>query len=195
MREYLQRTFPPEGFYCGPSNERFRRQLYDIYLGGLDMDKFPRLFKRAIPFRMNIKLEDFVKEYICMEQDIQIEDLQESVMQYGRMQSTGRWKPARTRLTGWKNSGWKQRSRNAGISRWGARGRSANRKRLRNSWNHRPESYRRSMRILFSGSPTADMPIWSQNWLALMRRLRGWGPARHAGGRQPTASKSGSSRM
>ena len=87
MREYLQRTFPPEGFYCGPSNERFRRQLYDISLGGLDMEKFPRLFKRAIPFRMNIKLEDFVKEYICMEQDIQIEDLQESVMQYGRMQN------------------------------------------------------------------------------------------------------------
>ena len=37
--------------------------------------------------RMNIKLEDFVKEYICMEQDIHIEDLQESVMQYGRMRS------------------------------------------------------------------------------------------------------------
>ena len=34
---------------------------------------------------MNIKLEDFVKEYICMEQDIHIEDMQESVMQYGRM--------------------------------------------------------------------------------------------------------------
>ncbi len=87
MREYLQRTFSPERFYCGPSNERFRRQLYDIYLGGLDMEKFPRLFKRAIPFRMNIKLEDFVKEYICMEQDIHIEDLQESVMQYGRMRN------------------------------------------------------------------------------------------------------------
>ena len=85
LREYMQRTFPAERFYCGPSNERFRRQLYDIYLGGLDMEKFPRLFKRAIPFRMNIKLEEFVKEYICMEQDIHIEDLQESVMQYGRM--------------------------------------------------------------------------------------------------------------
>ena len=85
LREYLQRTFSPEQFYCGTSNERFRRQLYDIYLGGLDMEKFPRLFKRAIPFRMNIKLEEFVKEYICMEQDIHIEDLQESVMQYGRM--------------------------------------------------------------------------------------------------------------
>ncbi len=87
IREYLQRNFTQENFYCGPSNERFRRQLYDIYLGGLDMEKFPRLFKRAIPFRMNIKLEDFVKEYICMEQDIEIEDMQESVMQYGRMQS------------------------------------------------------------------------------------------------------------
>src|SRR5699024_12222089 len=32
-------------------------------------------------------LEDFVKEYICMEKDIHIEDLQESVMQYGRMRS------------------------------------------------------------------------------------------------------------
>lgn len=85
IREYLQRNFSQEGFYCGPSNERFRRQLYDVYLGGLDKEKFPRLFKRAIPFRMNIKLEDFVKEYICMEQDIHIEDLQESVMQYGRM--------------------------------------------------------------------------------------------------------------
>ena len=87
MREYLQRSFTPEQFYCGPSNERFQRQLYDIYLGGLDMEKFPKLFKRAISFRMNIKLEDFVKEYICMEQDIHIEDLQESVMQYGRMRS------------------------------------------------------------------------------------------------------------
>lgn len=87
MREYLQRSFTPEQFYCGPSNERFRRQLYDIYLGGLDMEKFPKLFKRTISFRMNIKLEDFVKEYICMEQDIHIEDLQESVMQYGRMRS------------------------------------------------------------------------------------------------------------
>lgn len=87
LREYLQRGFAPEDFYCGSSNERFRKQLYDIYLGGLDMDKFPRLFKRAIPFRMNIRLEDFVKEYICMEQDIHVEDLQESVMQYGRMRS------------------------------------------------------------------------------------------------------------
>ena len=87
VKEYLQRTFSKEEYYCGPSNERFRRQMYDIYLGGLDIEKFPRLFKRAIPFRMNIKLEDFVKEYICMEQDIHIEDLQESVMQYGRMRS------------------------------------------------------------------------------------------------------------
>ena len=62
MREYLQRSFTPEQFYCGPSNERFRRQLYDIYLGGLDMEKIPKLFKRAISFRMNIKLEDFVKD-------------------------------------------------------------------------------------------------------------------------------------
>lgn len=86
VKDYLQGHYGKEEHYCGSHNERFRKQLYDIYLGGLDSEKFPLLFKRAIPFRMNIKLEDFVKEYICMEQDIHIEDMQESVMQYGRMQ-------------------------------------------------------------------------------------------------------------
>lgn len=86
VRDYLQGHYGKEDYYCGSHNERFRKQLYDIYLGGLDSEKFPLLFKRAIPFRMNIRLEDFVKEYICMEQDIHIEDMQESVMQYGRMQ-------------------------------------------------------------------------------------------------------------
>ena len=67
VRDYIKEHFPKEEFYFGSSNERFRRQLYDIYLGGLDAEKFPRLFKRAIPFKMNIKLEDFVREYICMD--------------------------------------------------------------------------------------------------------------------------------
>lgn len=39
VKEYLQRTFSKEEYYCGPSNERFRRQMYDIYLGGLDIEK------------------------------------------------------------------------------------------------------------------------------------------------------------
>ena len=86
VKEYLARTFEKADFYTTSRNESFRRRLYDDYLGGLDMEKFPMLFKRAIPFKMNSKLEDFVKEYICMEQDIHIEDMQESVMQYGRMQ-------------------------------------------------------------------------------------------------------------
>lgn len=82
---YLQSHYGKEEYFATSHNERFRRQLYDVYLGGLDSEKFPLLFKRAIPFRMNIRLEDFVKEYICMEQDIHIDDMQESVMQYGRM--------------------------------------------------------------------------------------------------------------
>ena len=82
---YLSANYAREDYFTTSHNERFRRILYDSYLGGLDAEKFPLLFKRAIPFRMNIKLEDFVKEYICMEQDIHIEDMQESVMQYGRM--------------------------------------------------------------------------------------------------------------
>lgn len=85
MKGFLQEGFGREDQFFTANHERFRRNLYDVYLGGLDMDKFPRLFKRAIPFKMNIKLEDFVKEYICMEQDIHIDDMQESVVLYGRM--------------------------------------------------------------------------------------------------------------
>ena len=85
IKAWLLQNFVKEDYYYGSHNERFRKQLYDIYLGGLDAEKFPLLFKRAIPFRMNIKLEEFVKEYICMEQDIHIEDMQLSVMEYGRM--------------------------------------------------------------------------------------------------------------
>lgn len=85
IKRWLLETFSKEDCYFGSHNERFRRQLYDIYLGGLDSEKFPLLFKRAIPFRMNLKLEDFVREYICVEQDIHIEDMQVSVMEYGRL--------------------------------------------------------------------------------------------------------------
>lgn len=86
VEEYLREHYSKEDYFSTSHNERFRRILYDSYLGGLDSEKFPLLFKRAIPFRMNIRLEDFVKEYICTEQNIHIEDMQESVMQYGRMQ-------------------------------------------------------------------------------------------------------------
>ena len=85
VKGWLLSEFGKEDCYFGSHNERFRKQLYDIYLGGLDGEKFPLLFKRAIPFRMNIKLEEFVKEYICMEQDIHIEDMQLCVIEYGRM--------------------------------------------------------------------------------------------------------------
>lgn len=85
LKDFLQRNYEKDDCFYTSNNERFRRNLYDIYLGGLDMEKFPRLFKRAIPFRMNIRLEEFVKEYICMEQDIHMEDMKESVILYGRM--------------------------------------------------------------------------------------------------------------
>ena len=85
LKARLKKEYGREDYFYTTNNERFRRNLYDSYLGGLDMEKFPRLFKRAIPFRMNIRLEDFVKEYICMEQDIHIEQMQESVVLYGRM--------------------------------------------------------------------------------------------------------------
>lgn len=85
IREYLKSHFPKEEIYYGRTNEAFRAKLYDEYFGGLDERKFISLFKRAIPFKMNMDLSSFVKEYICMEQDIRIDDMQESVTQYVRL--------------------------------------------------------------------------------------------------------------
>lgn len=85
LKNYIRQELLPEQYYFESTNERFRSKLYDVYLGGLNHDRFPKLFKRAIPFKMNMKLSDFLKEYICMEQEINIESMQESVAQYSRM--------------------------------------------------------------------------------------------------------------
>lgn len=85
VKEYLSRKFEQEDWWFSRTNDKFRTRLYETYLGGLDERKFPMLFKKAISFRMDTKLEDFVKEFICVEKDIHIEDMQESVIQYVRL--------------------------------------------------------------------------------------------------------------
>lgn len=85
LKEYLSRSRTSEEWWISRTNEKFRSKLYETYLGGLDERKFPMLFKKAISFRMDTKLEDFVKEFICVEKDIHIEDMQESVVQYVRL--------------------------------------------------------------------------------------------------------------
>lgn len=85
VRDFLGIHFEKEQWDYSRTNEKFRTKLYETYLGGLDEKKFPSLFKKAIPFRMNMKLEDFVKNYICMEKNIHIEDMQDSVIQYVRL--------------------------------------------------------------------------------------------------------------
>ncbi|MDO5519983.1 MAG: SbcC/MukB-like Walker B domain-containing protein [bacterium] len=85
VKEYLSRRYEQEDWWFSRTNDKFRTRLYETYLGGLDERKFPMLFKKAISFRMDTKLEDFVKEFICVEKDIHIEDMQESVIQYVRL--------------------------------------------------------------------------------------------------------------
>lgn len=85
VKEYLSRSLAKEDWWFSRTNDKFRSKLYETYLGGLDERKFPMLFKKAISFRMDTKLEDFVKEFICVEKDIHIEDMQESVVQYVRL--------------------------------------------------------------------------------------------------------------
>ncbi|WMJ89702.1 ATP-binding protein [Anaerocolumna sp. MB42-C2] len=85
LKEHMKINYEAEDFYFSRTNEKFRNELYGSYFGGLHPKHFPSLFKRAIPFKMDIKLEDFVKNYICTENDIRIEDMQESVAQYTRL--------------------------------------------------------------------------------------------------------------
>jgi uncharacterized protein YPO0396 len=85
LKDWLSSNYEREQWDYSRTNEKFRAKLYETYFGGLDDKKFPALFKKAIPFRMNMKLEDFVKNYICMEKNIHIEDMQDSVIQYVRL--------------------------------------------------------------------------------------------------------------
>ena len=41
IREYLARNYEKGAWFATSRNETFRRKLYDEYLGGLDMEKFP----------------------------------------------------------------------------------------------------------------------------------------------------------
>lgn len=85
LKEYFKENYNKEEYFISRTNEKFRSELYGNYFGGLHEKHFPALFKKAIPFKMDMKLEDFVKNYICVENDIHIEDMQDSVAQYTRL--------------------------------------------------------------------------------------------------------------
>ena len=85
LKEYVQDNYGKEDYHFSRTNEKFRNELYSNYFGGLHPKHFPALFKKAIPFKMDMKLEDFVKNYICTENDIHMEDMQDSVAQYTRL--------------------------------------------------------------------------------------------------------------
>lgn len=85
LKVYLSENYGKEEYFISRTNEKFRAELYGNYFGGIHEKHFPALFKKAIPFRMDMKLEDFIKNYICIEKDIHIEDMQDSVAQYTRL--------------------------------------------------------------------------------------------------------------
>ncbi len=85
LKDYLEANYSKEDYYISRTNEKFRNELYTNFFGGLHPKHFPALFKKAIPFKMDMKLEDFVRNYICTENDIHMEDMQDSVAQYTRL--------------------------------------------------------------------------------------------------------------
>nr|WP_281533263.1 ATP-binding protein [Anaerocolumna aminovalerica] len=62
LREHMKENYSKEEYYFSRTNEKFRNELYSNYFGGLHPKHFPALFKKAIPFKMDMKLEEFVKD-------------------------------------------------------------------------------------------------------------------------------------
>ena len=82
LKSYLQHNLPGTTGSIPPIMNGSAGICTDVYLGGLDMEKFPGCSRRhSLPHEY--QAGGFRKEYICMEQDIHIEDMQESVVLYG----------------------------------------------------------------------------------------------------------------
>lgn len=85
LKEYLKKNFEQDEYFLTKTDAKFKNELYSSYFGGLPPDHFIALFKKAIPFKMDMKLEFFVKNYICTEENIHIDDMKDSVTQYSNL--------------------------------------------------------------------------------------------------------------
>ncbi len=85
LKDYLKKNYPQDEYFFTSTDGRFRNEIYNNYFGGLPDERFIALFKKAIPFKMDMKLDDFIKNYIFTEVNIRIDDMKDSVAQYSNL--------------------------------------------------------------------------------------------------------------
>lgn len=85
LKDYLKRNFSQDEYFLTTTDVRFRNEIYNNYFGGLSEERFIALFKKAIPFKMDMKLDDFIKNYIFTQVNIRIDDMKDSVAQYSNL--------------------------------------------------------------------------------------------------------------
>jgi len=85
LKDFLKKNFLQDEYFLTTTDVRFRNEIYNNYFGGLPDERFIALFKKAIPFKMDMKLDDFIKNYIFTEVNIRIDDMKDSVAQYSNL--------------------------------------------------------------------------------------------------------------
>lgn len=85
LKDYFKKNFSQDKYFLTTTDTRFRNEIYSNYFGGLPEERFIALFKKAIPFKMDMKLDDFIKNYIFTEVNIHIDDMKDSVAQYSNL--------------------------------------------------------------------------------------------------------------
>lgn len=85
LKDFLKKNFSQDKYFLTTTDTKFRNEIYSNYFGGLPEERFIALFKKAIPFKMDMKLDDFIKNYIFTEVNIHIDDMKDSVAQYSNL--------------------------------------------------------------------------------------------------------------
>jgi uncharacterized protein YPO0396 len=85
LKDFIRKNFVSEDYFLTTTDVKFRNEIYSSYFGGLPAERFIALFKKAIPFKMDMKLDDFIKNYIFTEVNIHIEDMKDNVAQYSNL--------------------------------------------------------------------------------------------------------------
>jgi len=85
LKDFIRKNFVAEDYFLTTTDMKFRNEIYSSYFGGLPPERFITLFKKAIPFKMDMKLDDFIKNYIFTEVNIHIDDMKDNVAQYSNL--------------------------------------------------------------------------------------------------------------
>ncbi|MHB8127673.1 MAG: ATP-binding protein [Mobilitalea sp.] len=85
LKDFIRKNYVAEDHFLTTTDNKFRNEIYSSYFGGLPAERFIALFKKAIPFRMDMKLDDFIKNYIFTKVDIHIDDMKDNVAQYSNL--------------------------------------------------------------------------------------------------------------